>query len=95
VERSRGYPEDVIKRNVMLAVGGAILAAALVEELRKPAGERTWEGRIAGLVPYDLRLATREGFREAMDHPEDARFVLGYRLDLPRAAKLARRALRI
>jgi hypothetical protein len=84
----------VIRRNVLLAVGGALLAAALVEELRKPSNQRTWEGRIAGVVPYDLRLATREGFREAMTNPEDARLVLGYRLDLPRAAKLARRALR-
>jgi hypothetical protein len=84
----------VIRRNVLLAVGGALLAAAVVEELRKPAGDRTWEGRIGGLVPYDLRLATREGFRHAMDRPEDARVVLGYRLDLLRAARLVRRALR-
>jgi hypothetical protein len=79
---------------VLIAVGGALLAAALVEELRKSADERTWEGRIAGLIPYDLRLATREGFREAMDRPEEARVVLGAKVDLPRAAKLARRALR-
>jgi hypothetical protein len=79
---------------VLIAVGGAVLAAALIEELRKSAEERTWEGRIAGLIPYDLRLATREGFREAMARPEEARVVLGAKVDLPRAAKLARRALR-
>ena len=84
----------MIPRNVLIAVGGALLAAALVEELRKSAAERTWEGRIAGLIPYDLRLATRQGFREAMERPEEARVVLGAKVDLPRAAKLARRALR-
>jgi hypothetical protein len=84
----------VIPRNVLIAVGGAVLAAALIEELRKSAEERTWEGRIAGLIPYDLRLATREGFREAMARPEEARVVLGAKVDLPRAARLARRALR-
>jgi len=84
----------VIPRNVLIAVGGALLAAALVEELRKSAAKRTWEGRIAGLIPYDLRLATRQGFREAMERPEEARVVLGAKVDLPRAAKLARRALR-
>ena len=84
----------MIPRNVLIAVGGALLAAALVEELRKSADERTWEGRIAGLIPYDLRLATRQGFRQAMNRPEEARVVLGAKVDLPRAAKLARRALR-
>ena len=30
-------------------------AAAVVQELRKPAGERTWTGKVGGFVPYDLR----------------------------------------
>jgi hypothetical protein len=84
----------VIPRKLAIAIGAGLLAAALVEELRKPGDERTWEGRIAGLIPYDLRVATRDGFREAMDRPEEARVVLGYRLGLPRAARLARRAIR-
>ena len=84
----------MIPKNVLIVIGAGLLGAALVEELRKPAEERTWEGRIWDLIPYDLRLATREGFREAMDRPEEARLVLGAKLDLPRAAKLARRALR-
>jgi hypothetical protein len=84
----------VIPRNVVIAIGAGLLAAAVFEELRKSPQERTWEGRIGGLIPYDLRLATREGFREAMDRPEEARVVLGAKVDLPRAAKIARRALR-
>jgi hypothetical protein len=85
---------SVIPRNVVIVVGAGLLAAAVVEELMKSADERTWEGRIGGLIPYDLRLVTPEGLREAMDRPEEARLVLGAKLDLPRAAKIARRALR-
>ena len=84
----------MIPRNVLLVIGAGLLGAAIVEELLKSPDERTWEGRIGGLIPYDLRLATREGFRDAMDRPEDARLVLGAKVDLPRAAKIARRALR-
>ena len=83
----------MIPRNVLIAVGAGLLAAAIIEELRKDAEERTWEGRIAGLIPYDLRLATREGLRAAKERPEEARLVLGYRLDLQRAARLARGAV--
>ena len=83
----------MIKRNVLLVAGAALLGAAVVEELMKPREERTWEGRIFDLIPYDLRLATPDGFRAAKERPEDARLVLGYRLDLSRAAKLVRRRL--
>ncbi|MFN2543297.1 MAG: hypothetical protein ABR600_01830 [Actinomycetota bacterium] len=83
----------MIPRNVLLAIGAGLLAAAVVEELLKDHEERTWEGRIGGVVPYDLRLFTPEGFRRARERPEDARVVLGTKVDLARAAKLARRAL--
>src|SRR5438067_2239858 len=62
---------------MLLVIGAGLLGAAIVEELLKSPDERTWEGRIGGLIPYDLRLATREGLREAMDRPEEARVVLG------------------
>ena len=84
----------MIPRNVLIVIGAGLLGAAIVEELLKSSDERTWEGRIGGLIPYDLRLVTREGFREAMDRPEEARVVLGAKVDLPRAARIARRALR-
>ena len=31
---------------------------AVVTELRKPKAERTWEGQLGGLIPYDLRRPT-------------------------------------
>ena len=84
----------MIVKRIWLVAGAALLGAAVVEELMKPAEERTWQGRALGLVPYDLRAATPEGFREAMDRPEDAHLVLGVRFDLRRIAGLAGRALR-
>jgi hypothetical protein len=83
----------VIRRNVFVVAGAALLGAALVEELMKPREERTWEGRIFDLIPYDLRLATPDGWRAARENPGEAQLVLGYRLDLGRAAKLVRRRL--
>jgi Family of unknown function (DUF5808) len=46
------------RRWLGLGLGTALLGAALATELRKPAGKRTWHGRIAGRVPYDLRPPT-------------------------------------
>ena len=84
----------MIPRNLVIIGAAGLLAAAIVEELLKPSDERTWEGKVFDLIPYDLRLVTREGFQQAKERPEEARLVLGYRLDLARAARLARRALR-
>jgi hypothetical protein len=84
----------VITRRIAVVVGAGLLGAAIVEELLKPVDQRTWEGRLFDLVPYDLRLVTPEGFRAALERPEEARIVLGYRVDLARLAGLARKALR-
>jgi hypothetical protein len=42
----------------------ALVAAAVVKELRKPPAERTWHGRVAGVVPYDFRRPTVARLRE-------------------------------
>ncbi|HKF86534.1 MAG TPA: hypothetical protein VKB85_00480, partial [Propionibacteriaceae bacterium] len=34
-------------------ISAALLVAALVKELSKPASERTWNGKVASFVPYD------------------------------------------
>jgi hypothetical protein len=47
-----------------------LLLTAIVKELRQPAGERTWHGRIAGFVPYDLRRPTVQRFRETVWNPD-------------------------
>ena len=52
-------------------VGMALLAAAVVNELRKPSQERTWRGRLYFSVPYDLTFPNMERIREAYWNPND------------------------
>ena len=54
----------LLRTAVIAAVGGAIYT-----ELRKPAEERTWNGKLLGVVPYDFRLPTLEGLRQAYWNP--------------------------
>jgi Family of unknown function (DUF5808) len=63
------------ERRLGLAVGASLLGAALITELRKPEATRTWEGRIAGRVPCDLRPPTLSRARERLWHPADRRIL--------------------
>lgn len=47
-----------------------IATAGLVEQLRHPATERTWRGRILG-IPYDYRPPTVARLRESFWNPDD------------------------
>jgi hypothetical protein len=47
----------------------ATVAAAIYQELRKPAPLRTWHGKVAGVVPYDFRVPTLERLRQAYWDP--------------------------
>jgi len=60
-------------RRFMMGLGMALAAAAVYQELQKPSEERTWHGRVAGLVPYDFRLPTLERVREAYWNPDEPR----------------------
>ena len=51
-----------IRRYIKLA-GYACLAWALAIELRKDPADREWNGELAGVVPYDLRIPTIEKLR--------------------------------
>jgi hypothetical protein len=57
-------------RGLLTALGIAAVAAAVIQELRAPPGERDWRGRLAGVVPYDLRPPTWARLRGAMWAPE-------------------------
>jgi hypothetical protein len=43
----------------------AALVAAIWRELGKPPTERTWNGRLLGVVPYDLRVPTLSRLRDS------------------------------
>jgi len=53
-----------------------LIGAALATELRKPAEERTCQGRIAGRVPYDLRPPTLARGHERLWNPGDRRILV-------------------
>jgi hypothetical protein len=67
--------------------------AAIYQELRKPDAERTWHGRVAGVVPYDFRVPTLERLRAAYWDPDsdvvftDRVFGVGWAVNLPVAAR--------
>lgn len=67
--------------------------AAIYQELKKPAAERTWHGKVAGTVPYDFRLPTLDRIREAYWDPDsDVLFTekvigVGWSVNLPVAMR--------
>jgi hypothetical protein len=81
-------------RRIVKVVAFALAVAAVVEQLRLPADERTWEGRVAGLVPYDFRMPTLERARSRWWNPEDERvfvptvFGVGWTVNLARLGRL-------
>jgi hypothetical protein len=71
-----------------------LVVAAVATELSKPESERTWEGRVFGLVPYDFRPPTWQRIRDAYWNPNSDRlfsdrvFGVGWALNLHRAKTL-------
>jgi hypothetical protein len=57
----------------MVALGA--IGAAVAQQLRQPASERTWTGELGGLVPYDLRPPTLERLRAKVWAPENPRIL--------------------
>jgi hypothetical protein len=82
-----------VRRLVRFAAFGLVVAA-LATELAKPEPERTWEGRVFGLVPYDFRPPTWQRIRNAYWNPDsdhlfsDRVFGVGWAVNLHRAQTL-------
>jgi len=57
----------------MMGLGMGLVAAAIYQEIQKPAEERSWHGRIGGFMPYDFRSPTLERLREAYWNPDEPR----------------------
>jgi hypothetical protein len=83
------------RRFVKLVAFGLVLAA-LIDRLRRDPEERTWEGSVAGIVPYDFRMPTLERARSRWSNTDDDRlfvpqvFGVGWTINLARLARLAR-----
>ncbi len=62
---------------------------ALYQELKKPAAERTWHGKVAGFVPYDFRVPDLQRIKQAYwDPSSDVLFTekvigVGWSVNLP------------
>src|ERR1700680_3503401 len=72
----------------------ALVVAAVVPELAKPEAERSWQGRVFGVVPYDFRPPTWQRIRDAYWNPNsehlfsDRVFGVGWAVNLHRAKTL-------
>ena len=72
----------------------ALVVAAVATELAKPEEERTWHGKVGGVVPYDFRIPTWERIRSAYWNPDsnrlfnDRAFGVGWALNLHQAKVL-------
>ena len=68
----------------------ALAAVAVVEQLRRPSNERTWEGTVVGFVPYDFRPPTIDRARSRWWNPDEPRlfvpqvFGVGWTINLSR-----------
>ncbi|HKW70960.1 MAG TPA: DUF5808 domain-containing protein [Candidatus Dormibacteraeota bacterium] len=87
-------------RRLVRFVTFGLVAAAIATELAKPAPERTWQGKVFGIVPYDFRPPTWQRFRDAYWNPDSDRlfsdrvFGVGWALNLYRAKTLMEEAFR-
>jgi hypothetical protein len=74
-----------------------LLGAAVFTELRKPQEERTWHGKLAGFIPYELRPPTLERVRETYWAPTDEHVLkppvwgVGWALNVGRVVEMIRR----
>jgi hypothetical protein len=77
-----------------------LAAVAVATELARPAQERTWHGKVLGVVPYDFRPPTWERIRDAYWNPHSGRlfsdrvFGVGWTVNLYRAKELLEDAFR-
>ena len=62
-------------RNLITLATIALAAAAVVKELRTPQAERTWNGKVASVVPYDFRMPTVERAKQRMWNPDADSFI--------------------
>ena len=81
-------------RRVVKVAAIGLLVAAVVQEAAKPREERTWHGRVFGIVPYDFSPPTWGRIRRAYWNPEDGRLFtdrvlgVGWAINLHRAREL-------
>jgi Family of unknown function (DUF5808) len=87
-------------RRLISLVGIGLTVAAISQEMAKPEQERTWHGKVLGIVPYDFRPPTWERIRRAYWNTDDPRlftdrvFGVGWGINLYRASTLLEQGFR-
>jgi hypothetical protein len=95
-DQKRGIRHRVRRaRRIQRAVTLAAFGAAITEQLRKPPEQRTWEGRLLGVVPYSLQRPTLARAKARVWAPDGPLFVpkvfgIGWDLNLGRLVRLVR-----
>jgi hypothetical protein len=56
-------------------LGLVLVGAAVFQELKRPAGIRTWHGRLLGIIPYDFRPPSWARIKTELWNPEDPRIM--------------------
>ncbi len=83
-----------LRSAIGIAIGAGLVGMAIGTELAKPPSVRTWEGRIGGVIPYDLRFPTLERMRQRYWNPDSERvitrqpFGVGWTFNVGRIARL-------
>ena len=78
----------ILRTAVLAAVAGAIYS-----ELRKPPEERTWHGKVAGIVPYDFRVPNLGDLKRAYWNPHSTKVFtdrplgVGWAINIPTALR--------
>jgi hypothetical protein len=62
-------------RGIVMLAAAAVAAVAIAKEVRKPAEERTWNGAVLGVVPYDFRRPTFARIEERFWNPEGESYI--------------------
>ena len=60
---------------IVSALIALLVGAAIIDQLSRPAEERTWHGDIAG-IPYDFRIPSVEKLRATYWNPDDSRLLV-------------------
>jgi hypothetical protein len=60
---------------VLAGVSAAVVGAAILDQLRLPAEQRSWQGHL-GAVPYDFRFPTPQRIREKVWNKDTSRVLM-------------------
>ncbi|MGI8562086.1 MAG: hypothetical protein ACR2MZ_00760 [Candidatus Dormibacter sp.] len=88
-------------RRLTTVAGFGLMVAAISQEMAKPEAQRTWTGKVFGLVPYDFRPPTWDRIRAAYWNPNSSSLLstrvlgVGWSVNFHRASILLENGFRM